>query len=285
MAGKDKAATKAPAKPAAAAVAGGKGKKTDKISKPRNFALPGGVLRHSKGRMFHHRGAWKLKNRKVVSAEEKKKALKASRKPKVVVKKIGGEKNGGTRVVVLKKARKHYPTEDRPKLKRTCHQKPFKFHTRNIRKRLVPGTVVILLASGHRGKRAVFLKQLSTGLLLVTGPFSVNGCPMRRINQTYVIATSTRVDISSVKIPEHINDQYFKRDKPKRSRAPVVGGEIFDKKPEAYTVSDERKKDQAEVDKQLVAAIRASTEASALKHYLATPFCLRNKQYPHLMKF
>jgi len=282
MAGKDKAAPKAPAKPAATGAAGAKVKKT---SKPRNFALPGGVLRHSKGRMFHHRGAWKLKNRKVVSADEKKKALKASRKPKVVVKKIGGEKNGGTRVVVLKKARKHYPTEDRPKLRKTCHQKPFKYHERNLRKRIVPGTVVIMLAGSHRGKRAVFLKQLSTGLLLVTGPYCVNGCPMRRINQTYVIATSTRVDISTVKIPENINDQYFKRDKPKRSRAPVAGGEIFDKKPEVYTVSDERKKDQVEVDKQLMAAIRASKENSALKHYLATPFCLRNKQYPHQMKF
>jgi len=235
--------------------------------------------------MFHHKGLFKLKKAPVKTAAQKAKEMRKSRKPKTVVKKIGGDKNGGTRVVVLKKARKHYPTEDRPKLKKTCHMKPFKLHKRSLRKRLQPGTVVILLAGAHRGKRAVFLKQLTTGLLLVSGPFAVNGCPLRRIDQTFVIATTTRVDISKVKIPDHINDKYFKRNKPKRSRAPPAGGEIFDSKPEPYVVSDQRKQDQSEVDKQLLAAIKANKEASALKHYLAAPFSLRNGQYPHQLKF
>lgn len=45
----------------------------------------------------------------------------------------------------------------------------------------------------------------------ISGPYKVNGVPLRRVNQSYVIATSAKVDISSVKLPE-IDDAYFARD-------------------------------------------------------------------------
>ena len=64
----------------------------------------------------------------------------------------------------------------------------------------------------------------------LVGPFHLNGCPLRRINQIYVIATKTQLDIKKVKVPATINDEYFKRKdlrKPKHTE-----GEIFDTKKE-----------------------------------------------------
>ena len=78
----------------------------------------------------------------------------------------------------------------------------------------------------------------------------------------YVIATKTKLDLSSVKLPERLNDVYFKRMKLKKPRG--MEGEMFESEKKAYYVTDERKEDQPS---------------------WITSFSLSNKQYPHKMVF
>lgn len=260
-----------------AAPAGDAKVETKKPGVPRNQKLPGGVWLFSRSKMYHKRGLFKVKH--APPTKEKRK-----RKKRVSVKPIKGENNGGKRVIRRKKERRSYPTEDSPMHKKTSHMKPSSRHQVSLRRRITPGTILILLAGPHRGKRVVFLKQLKTGLLLVTGPYGVNGCPLRRINQIFVIATSTKLDLSGVKLPEGLDDRYFKRNRPKK-HGRKDEGEIFDTKPQERTVSEEHKKTQAEVDKLVLDVVNAHPEKSMMLHYLASTFSLRNRMYPHKMKF
>lgn len=77
-------------------------------------------------------------------------------------------------------APKYYPADDTktPK-KRHLTKKPTK-----LRKSITPGTVLILLAGRFKGKRVVFLKQLDSGLLLITGPYEVNGVSLLHPSRT-----------------------------------------------------------------------------------------------------
>ena len=58
----------------------------------------------------------------------------------------------------------------------------------------------------------MYLKDLGQGVLLVTGPFKINGVPLRRVNARYVIATSTKIDIAGVDVSKFDN-AYFAREK------------------------------------------------------------------------
>ncbi|CAG9791275.1 unnamed protein product [Diatraea saccharalis] len=266
---------KAAAKPAAVPAGG---VKKAKVGKPRNYDLGNGVVRFSKAKMFHKKAKYKFVGKKNPKAEKPK-------KPTVAVKQIGGEKNGGTRTVLLRRRKSFYPTQD--KIVKRSHHLTFSKHVRRTRPNLTPGTVCILLAGRHAGKRVVLVAVLSSGLLLVTGPFAFNSCPLRRIPQRYVIGTSTKIDLGDFKLPAHLDDAYFKKNKKstKRSVKRKQGEDIFATKKEKYVPSEQRKADQKLVDEAVVKAIGARTDKKQLRGYLKAAFGLRSSQYPHRLRF
>mmetsp|Transcript_843 Transcript_843/g.2212 ORF Transcript_843/g.2212 Transcript_843/m.2212 type:complete len:177 (-) Transcript_843:171-701(-) len=142
-----------------------------------------------------------------------------------------------------------------------------------LKKGLSPGSVLILLAGRFRGRRAVFLKQLGSGLLLVTGPYAVNGVPLRRVNQRFCIATSAKVDLKGADVSK-VTDEYFARDKGGKSKG------MFSGDAEKKGLSDEKKAGQKSMDDKVVKGLAAD-----MKAYLKAPFSLSDKMYPHELKF
>ncbi|GAA0187267.1 ribosomal protein [Lithospermum erythrorhizon] len=219
----------------------------------RNPDLIRGVGKFSRSKMYHKRGLWAIKAKNGG-------AFPTHHKTTV--------EKGGAEVEKLK----FYPADDVKKpLANRRKERPTK-----LRASITPGTVLIILTGRFKGKRVVFLKQLSSGLLLVTGPFKVNGVPLRRVNQAYVIATSTKLDISAVNV-EKFDDKYFaKKVEKKKSKGE---GEFFEAdKEEKNVLPAEKKDDQKTVDTSLIKSIEGVPE---LKAYLGARFSLKSGMKPH----
>ncbi|PRW57743.1 60S ribosomal L6 [Chlorella sorokiniana] len=213
-----------------------------------------GIGAHGRSKSYHRRGLWALKKKNggkfPVHPKQEKAAAEASKKPA-----------------------KFYPAEDAPQpLARRVIRRAAK-----LRPSITPGTVLILLAGRFKGKRVVFLGQLPSGLLLVTGPFKLNGVPVRRVNQAYVIATSTKVDVSGVDTSK-FDDAYFKSAEKKQKKQTEEG--FFAEKTEKAPLPAEYVANQKAVDAALMGKL-----SDELKGYLSTRFTLRSGDRPHLMKF
>ena len=156
-----------------------------------------------------------------------------------------------------------------------------------LRRNIAPGQVLILLAGRFRGKRVVFLKHLKSGLLLVSGPFKINGVPLKRVNQAYVIPTKTKVDLQNVNVND-VDDGYFAKLKAKKLKK---SEETFfatspEKSQEEKAKETERRKEkfakQSTVDKALLENVK---KVPLLKKYLAARFTLTSRMRPHELVF
>lgn len=147
-----------------------------------------------------------------------------------------------------------------------------------MRKDIEAGQILILLSGRFRGRRVVFLKKLENGLLLVTGPYKYNGVPLKRVNQAYVIATKTKVDIKGINL-DAVKKDFFKRVVIKRDTEKDFFEEPQQKKDR---ITEERRVAQANIDTQVKKAVDAIPMLNA---YLKNRFALKNGDKPHLMKF
>ena len=149
-----------------------------------------------------------------------------------------------------------------------------------VRPSLTAGTVVIMLAGHFRGKRAVMLGSTKSGCIVVTGPYSVNGVPVRRVNPRYVIATSTKIAVTGIDASK-FGDDYFKREKeaPKKKGEDAFMGQGAGAK---KTIDPKRIADQKKVDATIVAGLKKD---KVLLSYMKAKFSLTNETKPHAMKF
>ena len=107
----------------------------------------------------------------------------------------------------------------------------------------------------------------------------INGVPLRRVSQAYVIATSTQVDISSISIPESVNDAYFAKSKASKS---TKEGEFFGEGKEKKAFPEEKKSEQKTVDAPVIEAIKKVTD---LNKYLRASWGLSKGDRFHELKF
>jgi large subunit ribosomal protein L6e len=174
----------------------------------------------------------------------------------------------------LKLKKNWYPTTN---LKQHFKRKSKLPKPTHIQHALQPGQIVILLSGRFRGKRVVYLKKLQSGLLLVTGPYKLNGVPLKRVNQAYVLPTCTKVELADV--AKDVTDELFKKVDVKRENEKDFFEDPLVKK---GRITDERKNAQIKVDTEVKKAVDSVPQ---LNKYLKFRFALKNGDKPHLMKF
>jgi large subunit ribosomal protein L6e len=164
------------------------------------------------------------------------------------------------------------------------------------KKGVAAGTVAIMLAGKFRGRHVVVLKTLASenkkkkdaSTLVVTGPYKYNGVPLRRVNKRYIIATSTKVDLSGVdaKLLEKVDKKTFKRaNRVKGSKKSFLAAKAKGAAAGKKKIPDERVALQKQVDASVIAAVKKSPNGKLLPGYLKSVFTVKPGDTPHRMNF
>lgn len=126
-----------------------------------------------------------------------------------------------------------------------------------LRGALKPGQILIILAGKHSGKRVVFLKQLASGLLLLNGPYALNGVYLKRVPQAFTLPTCTSIDVSSIDL-SGLTDAHFSAALPESQHFA-----------------------QRALDNELLSVLKDPL----MRKYLKTKFKLRTGMFPHTLRF
>ena len=119
----------------------------------------------------------------------------------------------------------------------------------------------------------------------MTGPHSINGVPLKRVNPAYVIRTSAKVDVNGV--TANVDDKFFKRQSKFTKNQLKHASETTNRKVETAKADDEKwRKNAKEVQKQVDAKIIENIKkVEHLKGYLGTRFTLYSNTRPHELVF
>ena len=120
---------------------------------------------------------------------------------------------------------------------------------------------------------------------MITGPYAINGVPLRRINPAYVIATSQKVSLNGV--TANVDDSFFKKARRYTKNELKGASEHRLKKCEEGKNAEakwksELKTVQKSVDAKILENIKG---VEHLKGYLGSRFTLTNSTRPHELKF
>mmetsp|Transcript_89140 Transcript_89140/g.252601 ORF Transcript_89140/g.252601 Transcript_89140/m.252601 type:complete len:181 (+) Transcript_89140:90-632(+) len=148
-----------------------------------------------------------------------------------------------------------------------------------LKKNISPGSVLILLTGKFRGRRVVYVKQLASGELLVTGPFAVNGVPIKKVGQRFCIATSTKVELAGADY-SGVTGEWFAAEKKEKTTKSGGEKEFFAETEGKKGMPEEKKAKQKSMDAPLVKSL-----SDDHKLYLKARFALSQRMYPHEMKF